>query len=311
MVGLPVTKKAQGWMSVVPHGTRIDLAHVIREVASRPEVQMLESFAVHGDEAEALQRLRTTYKLKQANVTTLLGTGDYRLVQLEAPEVPEQERREALRWRLKDMVDFPVDQASVDVLDIPGGTAPGGRSAGVLVAAASAEVVAKRMGAFDKARVPLQVIDLPELAQRNVAALFEEPNRGLAFLSIADDGGLLTFTHHGELYAFRRIDVTASQLADADGERRQQILERVALELQRSLDTFDRQFSYVSIARLMVACSAAVDELQPVLAANLYLPVQMMDLTTVMDCAAIPELRNIQRQAQCLGVLGAALRSAA
>lgn len=309
MVGLPVAKKAQGWVSVVPRGSRIDLAHVMRAVASRPEIRMLESFAVSGGEVDALQRLRTTYKLKQAQVTTLLGSGDYRLVQLEAPDVPEDERREALRWRLKDMVDFPVDRASVGVLDIPGSAGAGGRTAGVFVAAAAAEVVAARMAAFDQARVPLQVIDLPELAQRNVATLFEEPSRGLAFLSIGEDGGLLTFSHRGELYAFRRIEVTAAQLAEADGERRQQVLERVALELQRSLDTFDRQFSFVSVARLLVACTTAVDELQSVLAANLYLPVQLMDLTTVMDCTAVPELRNVQRQAQCLAVIGAALRS--
>lgn len=48
--------------------------------------------------------------------------------------------------------------------------------------------------AFQAARVPLAAVDLPELSQRNLAALFEEGGRGLATLIFDDDEGLLTFT---------------------------------------------------------------------------------------------------------------------
>ena len=263
MFGWPAAGKEKGWVGIVAHDQRLDLAHVVRDAAARPQIRQLDSFRVERGEADALERLRVARKLKSFRCTTVLGPGQYQLLQLEAPDVPAAERREALRWRLKDMVEFAVDRASIDVLDIPGGSQGGGRSAGIFVAAAGAEAVAARMRLFDGAKVPLQAIDLPELAQRNVAALFEEPNRGLAFLALDEHGGLLTLTHQGELYAFRRIDISATQLAEADPERQRQLLERVALELQRSLDTFDRQFSFVSVARLVVACTAAIDALLP------------------------------------------------
>jgi len=48
-----------------------------------------------------------------------LDRGDYTLVATEAPEVPREEWREALRWQLKDQVSYPVDNAIIEVLSVP------------------------------------------------------------------------------------------------------------------------------------------------------------------------------------------------
>lgn len=297
-----------GWMTVVPWRDRIDLAHVQRARDGRPHIALLESFRQAGDAASSLNRLRTAKRLNSYSCTTLLAAGQYQLLQLEAPVVPVAERADALRWRLKDLVDFPVEGASIGVVDIPLEGAAS-RQPMVYAAAASAAVVAPAMALFDRARVSLLAIDIPEFAQRNVAALFEEENRGLAFLHLDDNGGLLTVTYRGELYAARRVDISATQLADADGERRAVLLERIMLELQRTLDNFDRQYSFISVSALLFACCPAVPELQPALAENLYVPVRSMDLATVCDIAALPELRDPTQQARWLPAIGAALRS--
>lgn len=299
-------RSESGWMAVVPSGERIDLAHVRRDASGRPVIRLLESFRPANDLAAALASLRNARKLTAYSCTTLLA-GGYQLVQFDAPAVPAAERTEALRWRLKDVVDFPIEGASIGVVDIPSdGNA---RQPMVYAVAADSAAVATVMQSFDAARVPLVAIDIPEFAQRNVAALFEEENRGLAFLCLDEAGGLLTVTYRGELYAVRRIDVSARQLIEADSGRRSQMLERVMLELQRTLDNFDRQYSFISVSGLVVASAPAVPDLQPYLAENLYVPVQAMDLAKVCDIAAVPELRNAERQAQCLAAIGAALRS--
>ena len=41
--------------------------------------------------------------------------------------------------------------------------------------------------------IPLEVVDVPELAQRNLAHLLELEGRGLALLALDERGGLLTF----------------------------------------------------------------------------------------------------------------------
>lgn len=293
-------------MSVVRLGDRIDLAHVIRSPGKRPAIALCESFRLEGSSGDALSRLAQSKGLKRYRCASLLGESLYRMAQLEAPAVPQEERVQALRWRLKDVVDFPVDGAAVAVVDIP---TEGGRQAHVFAVIAPREVVAERMALFNDARIPLEAIDIPEMAVRNVASLFEEANRGLAFLVLNAGESLLTITFGGELYLSRRIEVSSQALAEADSERRQQMLERLALELQRTLDNFDRQYGFISVSRLLVCSEFDCATTVAALAQNLYLPVQVADLTQVADFNTIPELRSAERQAQCLLAIGAALRS--
>lgn len=293
-------------MSIVQLGERVDLAHVIRALGKRPAIRLCESFRLEGSPRETLCRLAQGKGLKRYRCASLLGEGLYRVAQLEAPAVPAEERVQALRWRLKDVVDFPVDGAAVAVVDIP---TEGGRQANVFAIVAPRDVVAERMALFQEAKVPLAAIDIPEMAVRNVAALFEEPNRGLAFLVLNAGESLLTITCGGELYLSRRIEVSSQALADADDERRQQMLERLALELQRTLDNFDRQYGFVSVSRLLVCSEFDTAATVAALGQNLYLPVQAADLAKVAEFDAIPELRSMERQAQCLLAIGAALRS--
>ena len=295
-----------GWMSVVRHGDRIDLAHVIRPLGRRPEIKVCESFRIESTEAGALARLAQARGLKHHRCAALLGEADYRMVQVDAPAVPPEERAQALRWHLKDVVDFPVDSAAIAVADIP---TEGGRQAGVFAIVAPAAVVSERMALFHDKKIPLEAIDIPEMAIRNVAVLFEEANRGLAFLALTQGDGLLTITCRGELYLSRRIEIATDALAQADDERRRQMLERLALELQRTLDNFDRQYGFISVSRLLVASEFDCAGTVAALAENLYLPVQAADLASVADFAGLPELRSAERQAQSLLAIGAALRS--
>lgn len=286
---------------------RVDLAYVRRGASGRPEVGVLESYRREGSDEESLVRLRKSLNLGRYRCVTLLPQGKYQVLQVEAPNVPQQELRQAVRWKIKDMLDCPADSATIDLLELPLDAASG-RTRQLFVVAAGNGVIGEQMRTFDNAKVPLEVIDIPELAQRNVAALFEDENRGLAMLAFDDSGGLLTFTNKGELYLARRIEITAQQLIQADAERRTQLIERFGLELQRSLDHFDRQFNFIPLSRLLMAPVPEVPELPAYLAANLYVPVEVLDLAKVMDFPAVPELRNAGRQAQCLHLLGVALR---
>lgn len=302
-------KFEEGWVSVVREGERIDLAHVVRAPGKRPEIRTCESFRIDGaDEADALSRLAQSRALKRHRCVLGLADGQYRLAQIEAPAVPAEERLQAVRWRLKDVVDFPVEGAALAVADIP---TEGGRQASLFAAVAPRDVIGERMALFHQAKIPLKAIDIPEMAVRNVAALFEEANRGLAFLALTQRDGLLTITCRGELYLSRRIEVSLAALGAADGERRAAMLERLALELQRTLDNFDRQYGFVSVSRLLVASEVDCSGVVAALAENLYLPVQMADLSGVADIHAVPELRSTERQAQALIAIGTALREEA
>lgn len=298
------------WTAVVFSAGRIDLAEVVRATDEKLSLRAWESFAVEGSEADALKRLRK--RLGGRRCTTLLRHGQYQMLQVEAPQLPAAERREAVRWRIKEMVDFPVDRAGIDVLDIPVSQPGPGRNAQIHVVAASHAALMPRIRAFQDAKIPLAVIDIPELAQRNIAALFEEPQRGLALLVFDDEGGRLTFTYQGELYVTRHIDVTRKEIAEASGDAAGGLYERILLDVQRSLDNFDRNYSFVTLARLLVSPIPGAAGFVEYLKGNLYQPVELLDLGKVLDLGQAPALAaEPARQADALLAIGAALRQEA
>lgn len=294
-----------GWTSVVFGADRITVAEIARQDGAPLRIRACDSYAREDGELEALKRLIDAKHLGQTRCTTLLREGDYQLLQIDAPpnvaDLPRAELREALRWRVKEIVDFPVDQAGIDVLDIP----VTGRTPQLWAVVASHDVLRPRILLFQDAKAPLAAIDIPELAQRNLAALFEEANRGLALVTFNGKGGRLTITRQGELYMTRHIDVGAAELTAPGAEA---LHERVLLDIQRSLDNFDRNFSAISLSRLLVGPLPSGATFIAYLRANLSLPVDSADLTTVLDCTAQPQLSDPAVQANAWLALGAALR---
>jgi len=200
-----------------------------------------------------------------------------------------------------------VDDATIDVLKIPINKAAGERPQSLYAVAAPNNTIRKIEALFEKANIDLNVIDIPEMAQRNMAALFEEGERGLALLAFDDSGGLLTFTCGGELYLARRIEITLGQLQSADEDMRQQHLERLELELQRSMDYFGRQYSYIPLTRLLVSAPESLG-LVELLSPGLDVSVEQLDLAQVLDISAVPDLANSEFAVRAFLPLGAALR---
>jgi MSHA biogenesis protein MshI len=297
-----------GWLALSLHPDRVDLVHVRRSPNRRPEIALCETYRREGTFAETLARLRKEFKLGRYRCTTLLKNEDYQLHQVDAPNVPAAEMKTAMRWRVKDIIDYPLDAATVDVLDIPvEGNTPA-RNHQVYAVTAPNKAIEACVKAFNDAGIPLEAIDIPDLAQRNVAALYEPEGRGVAMLAFYEKEGMLTFTRGGELYLVRRIDVSLAQLNETDTERRHLFFERIGLELQRSFDHFDRQYSYVPVSKLLLAALSPDNGLAGYLAPNISIPVETIDLGTVLDFPLAPELKHHERQSQCFAAIGAALR---
>jgi MSHA biogenesis protein MshI len=299
--------KTDAWLAMVFQRGGIAAASVRRPADGKPAVTVA-AFFPGAPGVDALEKAARELHSGGYRCTTVLGGGDYQFMSVEAPNVPREELKTALRWRLKDVLDFPVDEATYDVLDMPLDPNAAARpQQSVFAVAARNSVIQARQKLFNQAKIRLRTIDIPEMAQRNVSALLEPEGRGLAMLSFGEDGGLLTVTWRGELYLSRRIDVNLAQLLDADQERRHQSFDKITLELQRSLDNFERQFSFISVAKLVLAPTGAAG-LQEYLASNLYTRVETLDLAQVLDLGASPELADAARQQRFFVAIGAALR---
>jgi MSHA biogenesis protein MshI len=257
-----------------------------------------------GDSPEkVLARLASDYRLKHARCTTTLEEHDYKLLLTEAPDVPTGELKAAVRWRVKDLIDFHINDATIDVFDLPGDNTRGkARSMYAVVARNGA--IQKRADQMNAAGINLDIIDIPELAHRNLAALLPEDAAGVVFLSLFANSGLITLTKQGEIYFSRSVDVglnTLQQDVDLTG-----YFDRIVLEVQRSLDYYDGHFRQAPIANLVLApLGVDVSGLLDYLNANLNAKAAMMDLEQLLEFDG-----GIQStlETKCLTTLGAALR---
>ena len=295
-----------GWVSILVGGNGVYFVRLKRTV-SQVEVLMCEYHPIENVSSAELEKLVRDRNLGAFQFTTLLAPDEYQILMVDAPNVPAEELKTAVRFRIKDSLNYHVDEATVDVLQIPGNANSGNRPQSLFAVAASNEILRKRISMFEKAKINLTVIDIPEMAQRNIAALYETEGRGLALLSFDDRGGLLTFTSGGELFLARRMDITSGQLLDANENVRQQYVERVELEIQRSMDYFDRQFHYISLGKMLVSAPEGAG-LVKLFANSLGLPVEAINLAEIFDISATPALLNHDFVTEALPAVGAALR---
>ncbi len=256
-----------------------------------------------GAQDKVLAKLAGQYNLARARCTTLLDATEYSLLLTEAPDVPSNELRAALRWRIKDLIDFHINDATLDVFDLPGEKVTG-RARPMYAVAARSPAIQKRVDLLTGAGINLDVIDIPELAQRNLAALLPQDTQGVVLVSFTPTGGLLTITKQGELYLSRYLDTgidALTQAADAAS-----YFDHIVLEVQRSLDYYDSHFRQSPINQVVLTEPARdIAGLMDYLKANLNVGVSIMELSQLLQVRE--EVPPAQR-ALFLTTLGAALR---
>ena len=249
-------------------------------------------------------------KLLQANATPWvlpLPRKDYNILVIAEPAVRADEMRQSVRWAISNMVDYSTDDAFVSWMKIPTETLMPGRPPHIYVVAARNHVVTEQKSTFQRAKLQLTAVDVRETAYRNISALVEKPGEGLVMLAIGTVGVQLTITYRGDLYLDRFIE--ENLFSDASDESvRNRACERIVLQVQRSLDFVSRTLPFIDISRVVLAPLPADTPLRNALELNLPVPLELLDLASVFDFSATPEMAEPTLQASYLVALGAALR---
>lgn len=257
-----------------------------------------------GDAGWQTQTLKG-YGLDRQQCTTLLDIGDYQLLVVDAPEVPPQELRAALRWQIQDLIDFHIDDAVIDVFDAPPG-GPAGTRRQMYVVVARAARIRQRIDRLEQAGVNLEIIDIPELAMRNIAARLPEDETGLATLYFSPHQCLITLTHQATLYLTRTIDFGYLDLQE-NASQPHVLSSRLALEIQRSIDYYEQHFRQAPIRTIAILpLPVTLYGLEDALQQTLGLATRVVTMADVIGCAQEPEQSTA---ASCLLAVGSALRT--
>ena len=284
-------------VGIAPLGAQTAFAVVRGNVRGRAVLEHCELLERAAPQASALDARLRTPALARAPVSSVLDTEEYRLLTIEAPDVPPAEMRAAVRWRLRETIDFPMEDAVVDVFDLPPETR---RTQGRMMYA-----VATRRAVVDAHAAALadwpgfDAIDIPELCLRNLATLLPGAAGGVTLLHVAPRAILLVIVRGATLYLARRMERPAGS-DEAAG---------VALELQRSLDYYERTYDQPPITEAVVSAPAEQSAgLAAALAHETGLRVVPLVLGDYLEC---PQEIPAAVQAECTLAVAAALRQRA
>lgn len=284
-----------------PEGARV--ATVVRARGIPPHVVLLRAGETDNG---GLRRIVERSSAVRYRTSTLLYRDDYQLLLVEAPDVRPEELRAAVRWRIKDLISFHVDDAVIDVFEIPD-QRHSNRNRMMYAIAARARRVSESAELVEAAGLQADIVDIPEMALRNLAMLVPEESRGLCMIHLDDAGGIITVSRQGTLYLTRRIETGAKALVTADESHREALCESVLLEIQRSLDYYESHFPHGPVAAIALTPTAAATPLAGFLPQQFDVPV----LTPALDELVSFEEPPLRLDGDAILAIGAALRQEA
>lgn len=295
--------KNEGLLGIELGPEGIALANVLRTPGEVPRLNHCEFRAAPVSEQPALLKAMVAeLGLDGLPVNLVLHPATYQMLLLDSPEVAPEELRDAMRWRVKELISAPLDQVVVDAFPLPA-DAYRGRSRMAYCAVLGKAEMLSWAGMIRHAGLRLGSIDVTEMAFRNLGLLAGADGMNVALLRLRSSEGLICVQHGTDLYMARRIEHGLEQAG--------QEFSTVTLEIQRSLDYFESQLGKGYINRLLLLPmkrdgSAALQALGSGLAVKL----QALDLRELFVEQPAAELDE-QQQAYCITAVGAALRQEA
>jgi MSHA biogenesis protein MshI len=259
------------------------------------------------EQAAVLARLNKQHQLDKHPCNIVLSPDEYQLLQVESPDVPSQEQSAAIRWKIKDLIDFHIDDAVIDLITVPGEHASADRS--VQVVACRQSVIQRYVDLLHSENYALATIDIAELAARNLLRRQSDKNEAHALLNLWGDYAHISLYLNDDLYLSRSSSIGLNTLAhifeneDIDNASLV-VLDSLALELQRTFDYYESHSHQTPIQQLFIQTN------QP-FSTKL---AELIQQRTGIDTQEINIDRLVSNdtntsKSQCLSAIGGALRT--
>ena len=313
MYRFPRRVKDKLFTAVISGEYGLAVASVGQMGAANPRLLRCDYVMYSGDghEVDLMKKHVKALRIAGVPCTTTMNLGEYSILSVDAPDVPAAELRAAVRWQIKDLIDFHVDDAVLDVFDAPASGADKRRH-NLYVVVSRMNTVKQHIHVLQEAELNLTTIDIPELVIRNLCALCPEDKSGIVFIYLSRNKGVLTVTKDSTLYLARSLEFgyeVLSQSAlqsETESSEFNAEFDRVVLEVQRSLDYYDRYFSQPAVAKILLAPTVqSIPGITEYLYRHTGIDASIFDVNDIIEA---PEAIDRPRQASCLLAIGAAMR---
>ena len=99
------SRKQPGWLALSLTARSLSFAHC-HFANGKPSITRFGKAAI--EEGLAPEKVAKELRVDRYHCATLLQPGDYQLLAVETPVVPRDELKSAIRWRIKDMLDYKI-----------------------------------------------------------------------------------------------------------------------------------------------------------------------------------------------------------
>lgn len=170
-------------------------------------------------------------KILGANSKVVMGAGQYQLLLMDAIDVPLEEMAKALKWRLKGLIDYPINDISMDIFPVPAHGAAKQRKK-VFVAVTSLPLLNIWLNRLESAYLNVNSVSIAELSLRNILAISGLPQHvPILAISLQKQICQLHVFYHQCLYLVRELGISLTHLTNDPAA-----LQNILLEIQRSMD---------------------------------------------------------------------------
>jgi len=193
---------------------------------------------------DVLKKMVAEFGLSGMACRAVLPVDQYKTYPIDKPEVEDSELSDAARWRVKDLLEFDLEDAVTDVYDFPADGLRGGRLPQLNVVVCRKAIVESMVALVSSSEMELKSIDIADLSLRNIALQQnQETDRSIALLYLRRGAGNMVFVKNEELYLARHFEFSVDALTDP--AQQESVIQYLALEIQRSFDYFESQLGQI------------------------------------------------------------------
>lgn len=222
------------------------------------------------DAIEALDKAQTL--VGQCHL--VLNAQQTQIVQVDKPNVPDDEIVSALKWQIKDLVSFSPDNMVLDYFDGP--MLAGGKEK-IHVVCAEKNELKKWVAAINQTDAQVSRIITEEFAFANLLPV--QNDACLLVCQQPEEEIILLIVKQGRLYFYRRLRGFSQIAKKTVDELSMTMIDSLALEIQRSSDYFERQLKQAPIKEINVLLPMEQESyVARKLAENSHLPVNLLVL---------------------------------
>ncbi|MGH1462359.1 MAG: pilus assembly protein PilM [Neptuniibacter sp.] len=276
-----------GLTSVVFTAEGVSIAHM-QSTPTGSKLKFCEHYQTSSPLTE-ISRFSETVAINNmagSNTVVVLPDDAYQILLIEKPDLPDEEVHDALRWRVKDLVSFDIEQAFIDYIELPE-DAYRNRSQMIYVVVAQNKPVEKYISWCQEIGLHPSVVDVPELALLNLTEELADSEAGLAVFAVGEKSSSINLLSDESLYFTRQLSFSQESSPEQASS--------AVLELQRSMDYYESQIGKPPCVRLMVIPLMMEDEpLISELRYNLPLDIHSLNLENLVstDIALSAELQK-------------------